>query len=166
MVSSHKRDWGDKLYEALWAYRTTVQGLTHSTPFSFVYGCEAIVPLEVQIPSLKVSLQNDMTQESNVKLRLQKLDNLNERWLEALQSVELYQARMAGSFDRSGTHKKGDLVLAVKMPMVFAHKSKGKFEPKWEGPFVFSNGAYALLNMEGDRCMLPINSKFLKRNYP
>ena len=80
---------------------------------------------------------------------------------------------MAGSFDkkvRQRTHKKGDLVLAVKRPMVFAHKSKSKFKPKWEGPFVidkvFSNGAYALLNMEGDRCMLPINGKFLKRYYP
>ena len=173
MVSSHKRDWSDKLSEALWAYRTTVRGPTHSTPFSLVYGCEAVVPLEVQIPSLRVSLQNDMTQESNVKLRLQELDNLDERRLEARQSIELYQARMAGSFDkkvRQRAYKKGDLVLAVKRPMVFAHKSKGKFEPKWEGPYVidkvFSNGAYALLNMEGDRCMLPINGKFLKRFYP
>ena len=80
---------------------------------------------------------------------------------------------MAESFDkkvRQRAHKKGDLVLAVKRPMVFAHKSKSKFEPKWEEPFVinkvFSNGTYALLNVEGDRCMLPINGKFLKRYYP
>ncbi|MFX5244995.1 hypothetical protein ABTD35_19375, partial [Acinetobacter baumannii] len=105
--------------EALWAYRTTVRGPTHSTPFSLVYGCEAVVPLEVQIPSLRVSLQNDMTQESNVKLRLHELDNLKERWLEARQSIELYQARMAGSFDkkvRQCAYKKSDLVLAVKRP--------------------------------------------------
>ncbi|XXG88148.1 hypothetical protein AAC387_Pa12g0397 [Persea americana] len=38
MVSSHKRDWSDKLPQALWAYRTTVRGPTHSTPFSLVYG--------------------------------------------------------------------------------------------------------------------------------
>ena len=44
MVSSHKRDWSDKLPEALWAYRTTVRGQTHSTPFSLVYGCEVVVP--------------------------------------------------------------------------------------------------------------------------
>ena len=61
MVSTHKRDWSDKLPEALWAYRTTIRGPTHSTPFSLVYGCEAVVPLEVQIPSLRVSLQNEMT---------------------------------------------------------------------------------------------------------
>ncbi|XXG85705.1 hypothetical protein AAC387_Pa11g0739 [Persea americana] len=173
MVSSHKRDWSDKLPEALWAYQTIVRGLTHSTPFSLVYGCEAVVPLKVQIPSLRVSLQNEMMRESNVKLRLQELDNLDERRLEALQSVELYQVCMAGPFDkkvREHAHKNGDLVLAVKRPMVFAYKSKGKFKPKWVGPFVinkvFSNGAYALLNMEGDRCMLPINGKFLKRYYP
>ncbi|XXG47788.1 hypothetical protein AAC387_Pa02g2368 [Persea americana] len=121
MVSTHKRDWSDKLPEALWAYRTTVRGPTHSTPFSLVYGCEAVVPLEVQIPSLRVSLQNEMTQENNVKLKLQELDNLDEKLLEALQSVKLYQARMAGSFDkrvRQRAHKKGNLVLAVKRPMV------------------------------------------------
>ena len=87
MVSSHKRDWSDKLPEALWAYQTTVREPTHSTLFSLVYGCEAVVPLEVQIPSLRVSLQNEITQESNVKLRLQELDNLDERRLEALQGL-------------------------------------------------------------------------------
>ncbi|KAJ8649211.1 hypothetical protein MRB53_002234 [Persea americana] len=122
---------------------------------------------------MRVSLQNDMTQESNVKLRLQEPDDLNERRLEALQSVELYQARMAGTFDkkvRQRVHKKGDLVLAVKRPMVFAHKPKGKFEPKWEGPFiidkVLSNGAFALLNMEGDRCMLPHQWRVLEAVLP
>ncbi|XXG62734.1 hypothetical protein AAC387_Pa05g1047 [Persea americana] len=78
-VSSYKRDWSNKLPEALWAYQTTIRGPSHSTPFSLVYGCEAVVPLEVQILSFKVSLQNEMTQESNVKLRLQELDNLDER---------------------------------------------------------------------------------------
>ena len=68
MVSHNKSGRGDKLSEALWAYRTTVQGPTHSTPFSLVYGCEDVVSLEVQIPFVRVSLQNDMTQESNVKL--------------------------------------------------------------------------------------------------
>lgn len=34
------------------------------------------------------------------------------------------------------------------------YKDKGKFEPKWEGPYVidkvYSNGAYAILTLEGD----------------
>ncbi|KAJ8644664.1 hypothetical protein MRB53_006412 [Persea americana] len=136
MVSSHKRDWSDKRLETLWAYRTIIRGPTHSTPFSLVYGCEAVVPLEVQIPSLRVFLQNEMTQESNVKLRFQELDNLDERRLEALQSVELYQARMTGSFDkkvRQRPHKKGDLVLAVKRPVVFAPQIQRQIRTKMGG---------------------------------
>jgi len=34
-----------------------------ATPFSLVYGCEAILPLEIQIPSLRVTLITEMTDE-------------------------------------------------------------------------------------------------------
>jgi len=50
------------------------------------------------------------------------------------------------------------------------HKTKGKFQSKWEGPFmvetVYSNRAYCLANPDGDMLMMPINSKFLKKYYP
>jgi len=50
------------------------------------------------------------------------------------------------------------------------HKSKGKFQPKWEGPFVietvYSNGAYRLATPSGDILMMPVNGKFLKKYYP
>ena len=78
-----------------------------------------------------------MTQESNIKLRLQELDNLDERRLEALQSLELYQARMAGSFDkkvRQRAHKKGDLVLAVKRLMVFDTNPKANSNQNGRDP--------------------------------
>jgi len=48
-VSKSQRNWDDKLGECLWAYRTTVRTPTIATPFSLVYGCEAVLPLEVQI---------------------------------------------------------------------------------------------------------------------
>ena len=50
-ISLNKRDWNEKLSECLWAYRTTVQTSTGNTPFSLVYGCEAVIPLEIQIPT-------------------------------------------------------------------------------------------------------------------
>jgi len=44
------------------------------------------------------------------------------------------------------------------------------FQPKWEGPFilelVYSNGAYHLITLDGDMLMMPINVRFLKKNYP
>jgi len=51
--------------------------------------------------------------------------------------------------------------------MAMTYKTKGKFQPKWEGPFVvelvYSNGAYHLINPEDNTPMMPINGKFLKK---
>ena len=51
-ISKSQRDWDNKLGECLWAYRMTVRTPTKATPFSLVYGCEVVLPLEVQILSL------------------------------------------------------------------------------------------------------------------
>ena len=55
-VSDNKKSWGTKLYKVFWANQTTVRGMTKSTPFSLVYGSEAVIPLEVQLPSLRVAI--------------------------------------------------------------------------------------------------------------
>jgi len=54
--------------------------------------------------------------------------------------------------------------------MVMMHKTKEKFQPKWEGPFVvesvYSNGAYRFITPDGDLLMMPNNGRFLKEYYP
>ena len=62
-VSKCQCDWDEKLGECLWAYRTTGRTPTKATPFSLVYGCEVIMPLELQIPSLRITLAIEMTNE-------------------------------------------------------------------------------------------------------
>ena len=37
-VSKSKKDWHEWIGEALWAYRTSFQTPTHSTPYALVYG--------------------------------------------------------------------------------------------------------------------------------
>jgi len=50
------------------------------------------------------------------------------------------------------------------------HKTKEKFQPKWEEPFVvesvYSNGTYRLITLNGDTLTMPINGRFLKKYYP
>ena len=48
------KDWHEKLPFALHAYRIGVQTLIGATPYSLVYGMEAVLPIEVEIPSLRV----------------------------------------------------------------------------------------------------------------
>ena len=89
---------------------------------------------------------------------------LDDKRLQAQQQIELYQAQITRAFNRKvkeRTFKKGDLVLTVRRPMVMTHhKTKGKFQPKWEGPFVvesvYSNRAYRLITPDGDTLMMPL----------
>ena len=56
---------------------------TQATPYSLVYGVEAVLSLEHQIPSLQIAIQEGLTGEENAKLRLQELEALDEKRLEA-----------------------------------------------------------------------------------
>ncbi|CAL8087446.1 unnamed protein product [Prunus armeniaca] len=91
MVSENKRDWHERLFEALWAYRTTICNSTGCTPYNLVFGSEAILPLEVQLASLRVALQLTNPNE-NANVRLAELEALDEKRLAAQQRLEIYQA--------------------------------------------------------------------------
>jgi len=171
-VHRYRRDWHDRLLEALWAYRVTVRTPTQATPYSLVYGCEAVLPLEVQLPSLRVALHEGLTQDEQIRLRFQELDALEEERLHALQDLELYRQNMVRAYNKlvkRRVFKKGELVLVLRRPIVVTHKTKGKFEPKWEGPYIieqaYDGGAYQLIDHHGNQPMPPINGRFSKKKF-
>ncbi|XP_073314712.1 uncharacterized protein [Primulina huaijiensis] len=48
-----KGNWADELPSVLWAYRTTPREETKETPFSLVYGNEAVLPAEIWLESAR-----------------------------------------------------------------------------------------------------------------
>ncbi|XP_020266200.1 uncharacterized protein LOC109841662 [Asparagus officinalis] len=101
-------------------------------PYSLVYNYEAVLPLEVQISSLCVSLVTGMMTEDSHQWRLAELEALDEKWLEAQQHIEFYQARIAKSFEKKVKRrpfKEGELVLVVRRPMILNSKKKGSSPP-------------------------------------
>ena len=48
------KDWHEKLPFALHAYRTGIRISIGATPYSLVYGMEVVLPIEVEILSLRV----------------------------------------------------------------------------------------------------------------
>ncbi|WJZ82934.1 hypothetical protein VitviT2T_002655 [Vitis vinifera] len=50
-------DWSKKVPFALWAYRTSFRTSTRATPYSLVYGMEAVLPVEIEMSSLRVTLE-------------------------------------------------------------------------------------------------------------
>eukprot|EP00253_Pinus_taeda_P004997 PITA_04997 len=56
-IGMHKSNWHLMLFSALWAYRTLVKDATGFTPFQLVYGLDATLPIECEIPSLKIAVK-------------------------------------------------------------------------------------------------------------
>jgi hypothetical protein len=75
----NKKQWYEKLLNIVWAYRTTTRTSTGMTLYSLVYGGEAVLPLEVQIASLRVAIHEKLIDDEAVKLRLNELDDVEEK---------------------------------------------------------------------------------------
>ncbi|PKI38853.1 hypothetical protein CRG98_040753 [Punica granatum] len=136
------KDWHEMLPFALLAYRTSIRTSTGATPYSLVYGMEAALLIEVEIPSMRIPAES-----------------------------KLEEAEMARAFNARVRHREfcpSDLVL--RKVLHIAPDSRGKFAYKYDGPFVvrkvFSGGAIILSDMDETENALPVNADAFKKYYP
>ncbi|XP_024171595.1 uncharacterized protein LOC112177546 [Rosa chinensis] len=59
MVFEYEQGWSTHLPDALWAYRTSPRTATGFSPYSLVYGSEAISPVELAVPTARILTVND-----------------------------------------------------------------------------------------------------------
>ena len=64
------KDWHEMLPFALHGYRTSTRTSTGETPYSLVYGMEAALPIEVQIPSLRIMKDAGLSKDDWIQTRL------------------------------------------------------------------------------------------------
>ena len=67
----------DELYHVLWAYRTTQRLPTGETPFALAFGTEAVIPIELKLPSARVVVFDEPQNAQSLRANL---DLLEERW--------------------------------------------------------------------------------------
>ncbi|XP_070041272.1 uncharacterized protein [Nicotiana tomentosiformis] len=99
MVDNYKQ-WDEKLPFALLRYRTTVRTSTGATPYLLVYGTEAVIPAEVEIPSLKIIQEAELSHEEWVQSFYEQLALIDGKRLNAVCHSQLYQNRMARAFNK------------------------------------------------------------------
>jgi len=99
MVVTYK-DWHEMLPFALHGYCTSVRTSTRATPFSLVYGMEAVLPFEVEIPSLRVLMETKLEEAKWVQARYDQLSFIDEKRLATVCHEQLYQRRMKKAFDK------------------------------------------------------------------
>ncbi|RVW60153.1 hypothetical protein CK203_092315 [Vitis vinifera] len=131
------RDWSEKLPFALWAYRTSFRTSTGATPYSLVYGMEAMLPVEIEMGSLRVTRSSSrFPRQIGLRARFDQLNLLDERRLRAADHVRAYQRKMARAFKKRVKPRPlqiGDLVLKVIRGLI--RDPRGKFRPNWSGPY-------------------------------
>ena len=85
---------------ALHGYRTSVCTSTGATPFSLVYGMEAVLPIEVEIPSMRVLMEAKLTETEWCQSRHDELNLIQEKRMTALCHGQLYQQRLKKAFNK------------------------------------------------------------------
>ena len=76
-----KGAWIDELHNVVWAYRTTTRTATGETPFAMAFGVEAIIPVEMGLPSLRVKNFNDDNKNKQRCVELDLVEGKRERAL-------------------------------------------------------------------------------------
>ena len=56
------QDWSEKIHFQLWAYRTSFLTSTGATPYTLVYGTEVVLPIEIEMGSLRVALEQQISE--------------------------------------------------------------------------------------------------------
>ena len=174
MNQEYTGGWATHLPDALWAYRKSSKSAIRFSPFSLVYRTEAVSPVEVMTPSLRVmKIQGkEKEEEAFMADRCEDLEGLDERRDEAKEHSRRYRQRMTEAYGRMTKERvfvEGQLVPRVADYVRRGMVGPSKFAPKWEGPFVIREthprGYYRLAQMDGKDLMDPINVKWLKCYY-
>ena len=75
----------------LHGYHTSAQTSTGETPYSLVYVIEAVLPIEVQIPSLRIMKDAGLNEDYLIQTRLDQLNLIDEKRLTTVCHGQTYQ---------------------------------------------------------------------------
>ncbi|GFS37177.1 hypothetical protein Acr_00g0050430 [Actinidia rufa] len=74
-----KSEWAEDLPSILWAYHTTSRIPTGETPYSMVFGTESVIPVEIGMPSFRTSNFDEESNEAELRLNLDLLEEKEKR---------------------------------------------------------------------------------------
>ncbi|XP_028069714.1 uncharacterized protein LOC114272263 [Camellia sinensis] len=113
VVQENPREWHNLQLDVLWTYRTSQRSSTGITLYPLVYGHNAILPVEINIESLRVKWQNHLSTDQYHQSMCMELENIDEARILALNNILLQKKKTAKSCNKRVQHlsfDKGDLV--------------------------------------------------------
>ncbi|MCO5588774.1 hypothetical protein L7F22_042733 [Adiantum nelumboides] len=167
MVESKPKHWDNFLDGAIWAYRTTYRDATQFTPFHLVYGQEALQPIELNIPTIKLTGRQE---QSNDEAWIDRLLNLVELEWKREAAYHCYKKKALQLKDKLNEGIKDKQIkeksLVLRYNNALDNRFDAKFERRWEGPFIvkkaFTGGYYQLMDLNGKEHPRKVNGYRLK----
>ncbi|MCO5606090.1 hypothetical protein L7F22_060277 [Adiantum nelumboides] len=167
MVESKPKHWDNFLDGAIWAYRTTYRDATQFTPFHLVYGQEALQPIELNIPTIKLTGRQE---QNNDEAWIDRLLNLVELEWKREAAYHCYEKKTLQLKDKLNERIKDKEIkeksLVLRYNNALDNRFDAKFERKWEGPFIvkktFTGGYYQLMDLNGKEHPRKVNGYRLK----
>ncbi|XP_070042997.1 uncharacterized protein [Nicotiana tomentosiformis] len=114
---------------------------TGATPYLLIYGTEAIILAEVEILSLRIIQEAELSDAEWIRSRYKKLAPIDGKRMNVVCHRQLYQNRMFRAFNKRVKLRQfapGQLVLKRIFP--YQDEAKGKFSPNWQGALYGSQG--------------------------
>eukprot|EP00253_Pinus_taeda_P035443 PITA_35443 len=130
-------DYFTKWAKAMPTFSADVKTSIGFTPSQLVYGLEAVLPIECEIPSLEILVQLLPTNFEEEK-HLLYLAQLDENRCNAALDVETHAKQIKSQYDQNVTPRnfsEGDLVLLY--DQANDKLGAGKFVPMWRGLYIF-----------------------------
>jgi hypothetical protein len=141
---------------------------TGCTPFQLVYGQEAILPTELELSSLRLMLQVEELNSSNISQRINALLALEEQRMFSLDNIKRRQQTVKRYFNKSAKAVKFKVNEKVLL-WDSTHADRGrhsKFQKLWLGPFkiafVLGANSYILKDLEERLFSYSTNGSHLK----
>ncbi|GKC11919.1 reverse transcriptase domain-containing protein [Tanacetum coccineum] len=141
--------WVDELPNILWAHRTMMKTSNGETPFSLTYGSEAVISVEIGMPTYRTIHFNEAQNEEEMRLNL---DLSQERRETAIIREARYKKKVEQYYNkrfRPMSFKVGAFVY--RKNAASRVENPRKLGPNWEGPYrvtkAYSNGSYKLAIM-------------------
>jgi transposase InsO family protein len=169
-VAAHKTDWDNKLYSAVYSYNLAFKTTTGHSPYYLVFGQYSLVPVEFEVPTLRVSLEERMEADQSLMERAYQLEELEELREDASKQVRRKQAKIKKQHDKR--LRKTTFLLAGQLVLLYDSRYAhfpGKLHTRWLGPYVvhqvFQNGSIQLETLEGEVFSTRVHHDRLKRYF-
>ncbi|XP_070049358.1 uncharacterized protein [Nicotiana tomentosiformis] len=99
-ILTYYKKWHEKLPFALLGCRTTVHTSTGENTYLLVYGTEAIIPAEVEIPFLRIIQEAELSDAEWVQSRYEQLAIIDGKRMNAICHGQLYQNIIVRAFNK------------------------------------------------------------------